>query len=76
MRGMPPGRGCERTAGVDKDFNGTVISVLVSQRDDNAGRRARQGVCVRPDGVRGALHSCGETEEQEEEEEEEAMIGS
>lgn len=47
----------EPTAGVDEDFDRTVVSVLVRQGDDDTGGRAGQRVCISADGVRRALHT-------------------
>lgn len=47
----------EPTAGVDEDFDGTVVSVLVSQSDDDTGGRPSQRVCIGADGMRRALHT-------------------
>lgn len=48
------------TIGVDEDLNGAVVSVLVSQGDDNTGCGAGQRVGISPDSMRGALHTYGE----------------
>lgn len=45
------------TARVDEDCDRAVISVLVSQSDDDAGSRAGQGISVGSNGVRGTLHT-------------------
>lgn len=48
------------TAGVDEDFDRAVVSVLVSQSDDDAGGRAGQRVCISADSVRWALYTYTE----------------
>lgn len=45
------------TAGVDEDFDRTVISVLVSQGDHDAGGRAGQRVGVGSDSMRRAFYT-------------------
>lgn len=52
------------TTWVDEDLHWTVICVLVSQSDDNTGRRTGQRICISSDSMGRALDTYAEKQHQ------------